>query len=321
MQDDGRIWADGLGFVEGPVALDDGSVLAVSLSGGTLLRVQPDGTHHAVAQTGGSPNGAAIGPDGRCYVCNSGGFRFHQRDGGLHPGLPADDYDSGWIDAVDLGTREIQRLYDRCGDKTLKGPNDIVFDRHGGFWFTDMGRVHRDYEDRGTVYWATPDGREIRPVVFPLEKPNGIGLSPDGATLYVAETVTGRLWAYDVTGPGALRSRPRGAPFAIGRLVIGLPGHQFFDSLAVDSAGNICVATIPTGISVISPAGELIEQIPMPDPVPTNICFGGPDRRTAFVALSSSGRLYRMPWPVPGLDLAPWRSDGPWGAAAGVYEG
>ena len=292
----GRVLAAGLGFIEGPVSLPDGSVLVVSLSAGALLRVAPDGTVATVAETGGSPNGAAIGPDGRCYVCNSGGYRFHQRDGGMHTGLPSADYVSGWIDAVDLPTGRVERLYDRCGDRTLKGPNDLVFDRHGGFWFTDMGRVHRYHEDRGTVYWASPDGQNIRPVIYPLEKPNGIGLSPDGTVLYVAETVTGRLWAYDVTGPGALRNGPRGAPFALGRLVIGLPGYQLLDSMAVDPLGNIWVATIPTGISVISPAGDLLHQVPVPGPVPTNICFGGPEGRTAYVTLSSTGELYEMSW-------------------------
>jgi gluconolactonase len=87
--------------------------------------------------------------------------------------------------------------------------------------------------------------------------------------------------------------------------VIGLPGHQLFDSLAVDSGGNICVATIPSGISVISPAGELLEQIEMPDPVTTNICFGGADARTAYVTLSAAGQLVAMPWRVPGLVVNP----------------
>jgi gluconolactonase len=143
MQEPGRVVAEGLGFVEGPVAMADGSVIVVSLSRGELLRVRPDGSHTVIAKSGGSPNGAAIGPDGRCYVCNSGGFRFHERDGILHPGLPANDYVCGWIDAIDIDTGTIERLYDRCGERTLKGPNDIVFAADGIFWFTDCGRVHR----------------------------------------------------------------------------------------------------------------------------------------------------------------------------------
>jgi gluconolactonase len=304
MATEAGVMAEGLGFVEGPIAMADGSVIVVSLSRGALLRVHPDGSHDVVATPGGSPNGAAIGPDGRCYVANSGGFRFHQRDGIMHPGLPSGDYANGWIDAIDLKTGAIQRLYDRCGDRTLKGPNDLVFSPDGSFWFTDTGRVHRDHEDRGAVYWARADGSEIRLVAAPLEKPNGIGLSPDGHTLYVVETVTARLWAYDVVAPGSLRCHQRGAPFAIRRCVAGLPGYRLLDSLAVQANGDICVADIPSAVTTISPVGEVVSQMEVPDEIPTNICFGGSDMKDAFVTLSSTGRLYRLRWPNPGLRLA-----------------
>ena len=304
MQMPGRIVADGLGFVEGPVAMADGSVIVVSLSRGELLWVHPDGSHDVIAKPGGSPNGAALGPDGRCYVCNSGGYRFHQRDGILHPGLPSNDYISGWIDAVDLETGTIERLYDRCGDRTLKGPNDIAFSADGSFWFTDTGRVHRYHEDRGAVYWARADGSEIRLVASPLEKPNGIGLSPDGRTLYVVETSTARLWAYDIIGPGELRCLDRGAPYAVRRCVAGLPGYQLLDSLAVQANGDVCVATIPLAITTISPNGDVVSQMEVPDEIPTNICFGGADLKQAYVTLSSTGRLYAVPWDHAGLRLA-----------------
>lgn len=295
--------AGDLGFIEGPVSLADGSTIVVGMSRGELLRVAANGEVTVLAETGGSPNGAAIGPDGRCYVCNSGGYRWHTREGLIYPGLPSDDYLSGWIDAIDLTTGNIQRLYDRCGDVFLKGPNDLVFDRHGGFWFTDHGKVHRYHRDRGAVYYAAADGSQITQVIFPLETPNGIGLSPDQSELYVAETITGRIWAFEIVAPGKLLNTARGAPFAVSRLVTGLPGEQMFDSLAIDSNGNICVATIPTGISIISPAGELLDQVAMPEPLVTNICFGGKDEKTAYVTLSAAGQLIAMPWEVSGLTL------------------
>jgi gluconolactonase len=81
--------------------------------------------------------------------------------------------------------------------------------------------------------------------------------------------------------------------------------YAIFDSLALDAAGNICVADIPFGgISVISPDGALIEQHPTGDPFTTNICFGGGDRRTAYITASSSGRVLALEWPRPGLALA-----------------
>src|SRR5690242_9923073 len=174
-----RIVADGLRFPEGPVPLLDGSVLVVEIEAARLTRIAPAGMRSTVVQLRRGPNGAAIGPDGRCYVCNNGGSRWHERDGRLMPGLVSADYAGGWIEAVDLSTGEVETLYRAYGDVMLKGPNDIVFDRHGGFWFTDHGRLHRHTRDRGAVYYATVDGAMIREVVFPLDMPNGIGLSPD----------------------------------------------------------------------------------------------------------------------------------------------
>lgn len=205
-----RLVAAGLRFPEGPVPLTDGSVLVVELEAGRLTRVGPSGAKTTVANLGGGPNGAAIGPHGRCYVCNNGGSRWHERDGRLMPGLVSNDYAGGWIEAVDLGTGNATVLYRACGDVTLKGPNDLVFDLYGCFYFTDHGRLHRRIRDRGAVYYATADGTSVHEVLFPLDTPNGIGLSPDGKTLYVAETMAARLWAFEVVGPGEIITRRAG---------------------------------------------------------------------------------------------------------------
>ena len=79
--------ASGLKFPEGPIALPNGDILLVEIARQTLSRITADGTVVVVAETGGGPNGAAIGPDGRCYLCNNGGFRWHEKDGLLLPGL------------------------------------------------------------------------------------------------------------------------------------------------------------------------------------------------------------------------------------------
>jgi len=293
-----------LRFPEGPVPLVDGSVLVVELEAGRLTRVTPDGAKATVAQLGGGPNGAAIGPDGRCYVCNNGGSRWHERDGRLMPGLVSSDYRGGWIDVVDLATGRSDVLYRACGDVTLKGPNDIVFDRHGGFYFTDHGRLHRRTRDRGAVYYAATDGSSIREVIFPLDMPNGIGLSSDEQTLYVAETMTARLWAFEVAGPGEIVMRRGDVMWEPGRLLAGLGGLNYFDSLAVDSLGRIHVATIPGRISIIDASGTVADEIGFDDAVPTNIAFGGADLRTAYVTLSSTGRLVAFACAVAGQPLA-----------------
>ena len=296
--------ASGLRFPEGPVAMPDGSVILVEIERGCLLRVLPDGAKQVVAQLGGGPNGAAIGPDGRCYVCNNGGFNWVDDETGLRPILQADDYSGGRIERVDLATGAFETLYSASEQAPLRGPNDLVFDRHGGFYFTDLGKGRLRELDRGAVYYARADGSLIREVAFPMLTPNGVGLSPDGGTLYVAETEPARLWAFDLAGPGEIRRQPWPSPHG-GRLVTGSANYQRFDSLAVDRAGNICVATlVHGGISIISPDGASVRHVPMPERWVTNICFGGADLRTAFITLSSSGRLVACEWEEGGTPLA-----------------
>ena len=299
-----RTIATGLQFPEGPIAMPDGSVLLVEIRRGTLSRVSPDGRITVVAECGGGPNGAAIGPDGACYVCNNGGFEWHDMGGIVVPGNQPADYIGGRIQRVDLATGKVTDLYTACDGRPLRGPNDLIFDRHGGFWFTDHGKMRERDRDRTGLFYARADGSLIREVVFPLDAPNGVGLSPDGAKVYVAETFTGRVWSWDVVGPGELTTAMGFGPGG-GQLLCGLPGFQLFDSLAVEGAGNICVATLVNGgITVIAPHGEVLEHVPTGDPLTTNICFGGPDLRTAYVTCSGTGRLVALEWSRPGLRLA-----------------
>ena len=293
--------ASGLLFPEGPIAMVDGSIVLVEIARGTLSRVTTDGKIEVIAELGGGPNGAAIGPDGAVYVCNNGGFEWHERDGLLLPGDKPADYSGGRIERVDLKTGKVDVLYTECDGHPLNGPNDIVFDTQGGFWFTDLGKSYGRVQDRGALYYAKPDGSSIREARFPLTTPNGVGLSPDEKTVYVAETVPGRVWAFDIAGPGEL-APPQG-PLP-GRLVAGVPGVQYFDSLAVDAAGNVCVATIfNAGITSISPDGATITHMPTDDLLTTNICFGGADLKTAYITLSGTGRLVSLDWPVAGTPL------------------
>ena len=298
--------ASGLRFPEGPVAMPDGSIILVEIERRTVSRVTPDGKIHVVATPGGGPNGAAIGPDGKLYVCNNGGFEWREVPGaGLRPTTQAKDYSGGRIERIDIETGKVEVLYTGTENGPLKGPNDIVFDTHGGFWFTDLGKTRARDFDHGGIYYAKADGSKIVEAVYPLITPNGIGLSPDGKTLYAAETRTGRVWQWDIKAPGEIAPKPvsHHVPNG-GSLLAGLPGFQLFDSLAVDGGGNVCVATLMNGgITVISPDGKSIEHVATDDYMTTNICFGGPDLRTAYLTLSSSGRLVAMDWPRPGLKL------------------
>ena len=132
---------------------------------------------------------------------------------------------------------------------------------------------------------------------------NGVGLSPDEGTVYVAETQTGRLWGFEIDSPGKIRKRDWPSPHG-GFLVGQTQGFRNFDSLAVDSEGNICVATLMDGgITVIAPDGCSVEHIGMNDPYVTNICFGGENLKTAYITMSFAGKLAKCDWPRAGLPL------------------
>ena len=199
----------------------------------------------------------------------------------------------GAIQVVDPRTGKVETLYDRCDGQPIGAPNVLVFDEAGGFWFTDFGVYRPGSTDGGGVYYARADCSRIEAKIFPLDHPNGIGLAPDGKRLYVAETPTGRCIAYDLASPGVLAA-------ATGDVLVELEG-QMFDSLAVDAHGHICSATLATGaVSDVWPDGSRVDQYLLPDPIVTNVCFGGPDRHTAFATLSLYGRLVAFDWPRAG---------------------
>lgn len=300
-----EIITDALDFPEGPVVMPDGSVIVVEIGAGQVSRVSPDGRIDVIAKTGGGPNGAAVGPDGKLYVCNNGGFHWPEGSKLRAPHGIADDYSGGRIERIDLDSRDVEILY-QTGDNgcVLRGPNDIVFDAAGGFWFTDLGK--QDFaarkQDIVGIFYAKADGSHVEEVIYPVTTPNGVGLSPDGKTLYAAETMTARLNKYDVTAPGKVdMTSGLGGP---GLPIYGADGMRYYDSMAVEQCGNICVATIgECGISVISPAGELVEFVETDDIFTTNIAFGGEDMMDAYITLSGTGRLAKMRWKRPGLKL------------------
>jgi gluconolactonase len=303
--------AEGLQFPEGPVWMDDGSIVLVEIKAQQITRVRPKagGGWHApeaaAAMPRSGPNGAALGPDGALYVADNGNsFTWPQRGGLTVPGPVPEGWTGGRIARVDLATGAVATVYDQTHAPALRAPNDIVMDGHGGFWFTDHGTRTEHQADRTAIYYGRCDGSHIIEAVRPVDGPNGIGLSPAGDRVYWAETHTGRVFSRPITSPGVV-----GEPGPLNGLLVGVPGYQLFDSLAVDSAGNVCVATIVNGgITVIAPDGEH-HHVRLPDayvdPLTTNICFGGPDLRTAFITLSGTGRLVAVRWPIAGLALTP----------------
>lgn len=335
---DFRVVARGLNYPEAPVyCRDSGTVLVAEIGAGIISRIYPDGSKpkEIVATLGGGPNGAAHGPDGALYVCNDGGFLIVPVPRTLADGR-TDTIQVAMRELPGSSGGSIQRvapdgtfstLYKTFSAKDpidphgtaqqlpLKSPDDLVFDEAGGFWFTDWGKDRWRDRDITGVYYAKPDGSSIEEKIFPLKSPNGIGLSPDNTRLYVAESFTRRILYWELSAPGVIRANPKTMDGSY-LLTAHLPYDSCLDSFALDEIGNLYVTCfLPHGadpmsrggIAVISPEGETLEWIEIdigdPDPLPSNLCFGGPDRRTAYITLDATGLLIACEMRIPGKEL------------------
>jgi gluconolactonase len=315
-----RVLTNGLGYPEGPVYHSDGGVTLVEVHNGTLTRVNADGTTQIIANLGGGPNGAAVGPDGAIYICNDGGLGWTQIPATpttlpvLVPVGQPPDYTTGLIQRVSGDS--FTTLYSQCNGDRLCSPDDLVFDATGNFWFTDWGKQRATDRDITAVYYAQPDGTKIVQAIPQRSAPNGIALSPDDSRLYVAETYARWILYWELASPGVIKPNPHTLDGSY-LLTADIPGQGTLDSMAVDEEGNVYAATmlpqgpnpaIPGGITVISPKGKILDFIELlvegkPEPLPSNLCFGGPDRRTAFITLAGTGRLVACEMKIPGKAL------------------
>ena len=193
----------------------------------------------------------------------------------------------------------LETVCESCDGRRLIGPNDLVFDSEGGLWFTDHGCTTADGRRFGALCYAA-DGSASAASATGCSRPTA------SASRRTAAPSTSPTPGSSASGPSTSRRRacsPRRG-LAPGRVVANLPDYQLLDSLAVEADGRVCVATIVNGgITAIEPDGT-IEHFPFPDPICTNICFGGDDLRDAWITASGTGRLYKARWPRPGLKLA-----------------
>ena len=170
--------------------------------------------------------------------------------------------------------------------KRLDGPNDMALDRKGGFYFTDSQFIGKEQkmQDKPAVYYVKKSGTVTR-VVDDVVFPNGIALSPDGKTLYLANTQGKYLLAYDVAAGGALSSRRNFAELELSKENIAKKSEMSgADGVAVDRAGNVYVATTQgIGVQVFDKTGKHLGNISCPAPT-NNVAFGGMDLRTLYVS-------------------------------------
>lgn len=291
---DYKILARGLTFTEAPVAMSDGSVVFVEIPAGKLNRVTADGKLSVIVQWTDGPNGAAIGPDGGCYVMKSGS---RNRPGAAPTAGPALN---GSVARVDLASGATKTLYTQVNGRDLGRLDDVVFDEWGDMWITDLSE--------NALYWARTDGSEIRLMASDLPAANGTALSPDHRTLYVLLGREIQLVSFTITGRGQLATEA-GKP-KLNRLAK-LSGDFNFDSMGIEADGSVLACAVKAGISRFAPDGALIEQIPFKDFCPVNLSFGGPDMRMLYLtgyppgseAGQREGRVISLRWPRPGLKM------------------
>jgi gluconolactonase len=284
--------AEGLQFPEGPVVMKDGSLLFVEIARKTISRLTPQGRVEVVAEVPGGPNGLAVGPDGALWIANNGGrFSFAPRDGLLFPGgAPAGFTGGGSIQRMDLKTGRVATVFDSFAGKPLIAPDDLVFDRGGNLWITEIGLA----PGTGAIYFLPKGGKALQLAKDGLNGPNGIGVSPDGRLLHISSQTS--LLAFDIDGPGQLSTRtyPKG-------LQAPLYNGSYADSLKLQADGKVCVCSLirPGGIGIVDRAGHT-EFLGFPDRMVCNLAFGGRDLRDCWIMLSGLGKIAKVRWPSPG---------------------
>jgi gluconolactonase len=253
----------------------------------TITRFTLDGKHQAWAETG-APNGHKILADGTHLVCDASQHAVLR--------LSADGK------MLDSASKE-------CDGKPLRGPNDLTLDApNGGFYFTDPGGSNRDTRI-GTVHYVDRNGK-THLVAENFAFPNGIALTADGKTLYLAESQTNQIHIYDVLGPGKVKGPKQS---------IDLPKHESGDYLrsqpdgiCLDADGNLYVAHYGMKqVQVLDKSGKVIRRYPGGNLTTSNVAFGGPSRDQLFVTGGlvgeggSAGGVFRLDLGVKGLKILP----------------
>lgn len=267
-------------FTEGPAWHPDGSLYFSDIINNRILRMTPDGVWTVFREPSHRTNGQTFDRSGRLLHCEGAEFG---------PG-------GGWrVTRTNLQTGEYEVLTDRFEGKRYNSPNDICLDGRGRIYFTDPR-----YGDRSDmemtiegVYRIDLDGRVTRILQQPdIQRPNGIAVTQDSRRMYVIDSAPvanghRRVWSFDLDDAGQPSNQ---------RLVFDFAPGRGGDGMRLDLAGNLYVAAgiainrgpyettdVAPGVYVLTPVGELLGRIPIPEDVITNVAFGGADGKTLFV--------------------------------------
>jgi gluconolactonase len=272
-------------FTEGPAWHPDGYLLFSDIPNNRIIRVNADGTHSDWTTASGGANGLMCDQAGNVYAAQGDLQRVARMRSG------ADGH--GEVATV---------LAENFDGQPFNKPNDLAVDADGGLYFTDPNyRQQPPSQPVQGVYYVSAAGKVTR-VVADLPRPNGILVSPDGKTLYVANIEQRKIMAYPIVAAGQL-SEPKVLFTGDESLDGGGP-----DGMALDVHGNI-YATYKS-VVVVSKEGGLIGRIAVPEK-PANCAFGGADNKTLYITARTS--LYQQPMKVAGMGL---QKQGPQGAKA-----
>lgn len=262
-----QILGEGYGFCEGPAADAEGNVYFSDGKKDSIHIYRPGHGVELFVDDSTDANGMMFDAEGRLLVCEGAAFR---------------------VVAFDVKTKEKQILVSQIDGTRFNEPNDLTIDRTGGFYFTDPNYRHRGQETvmKEDVYYVDRD-RRVRRVSTVCVKPNGILLTPDERTLYLADNGTGIIYKYRVTSPGMLADESKW---------IDLGGPRP-DGMTLDEFGNLYIACGGAGIKVYSETGRPLGTIRVP--YASNCVFGGPDFSTLYV--TSRDKFLGIPTRVKGV--------------------
>jgi gluconolactonase len=266
---------DGFKGTEGPIAAPDGSVLFTENQNARVIRIAPDGSTSVFLDKTNGVNALAYAPNGDLVAVQT----VDPKVGVI---LPAGN------------ARTLAAKVE--GGLNLGRPNDLVVDRKGFVYFTDSGvnpnadpKPDLNRIAKPAVYRISPEFAVER-LANDITRPNGIQLSPDEKTLYVANTAGEHVLAYDIAANGKLGAKREFAKLEGFRQTDNGPTSGA-DGLAVDAEGRLYVAS-NAGVQVFTPKGEALGIIALPKR-PQNLAFAGPEKKTLYVV--GSGSAWRIP--------------------------
>lgn len=263
----------GFGFTEGPAWDPDGVLYFTDIPNNTIFKIDSDDELSTFTDASNHANGLQITSEGRLLVCEM----------------------DGQLAAYETASGERTVLAEGYQGKRFNAPNDLVQDSSGGIYFTDpLFRAPEPLpQEIQAVYYRAGDG-SVHQLTGDLPAPNGVGLSPDGKRLYVIPSRQDEMFVYDVTAAGRMANRkvlcrleqPEGETESGG------------DGMAVDVEGNLYI-TSALGVQIFGENGQPRGIVEFPEQ-PSNVTFGGYDRKTMYVTARTG--LYRVRMPIAGLE-------------------